>query len=121
MDIRGPKIRGDYQVVFKDEAPITFTIDPRPFLEQYMDASREFLGDGLSRMSATMDVSIKDFGCGVSASVTVSVSCGQDDANQQKAASFCVNRSLELAKWAYEVGEQQYFQMLAQRGIARKY
>jgi hypothetical protein len=46
--------------------------------EEFMSEFKALVGDGKAHVSVSADMSIKDFGTGAGAMITVSLTCGQD-------------------------------------------
>jgi hypothetical protein len=62
--------------------------------KELMDAYEQVVGNGLSRVSVSADMGIKDFGTGASAMVTITLTCNQD----QNTIDRAVTLAAELAR-----------------------
>jgi hypothetical protein len=121
MELAGtmPRVRGNYKIEFEKEAPISTFFElteehlPREFMSQLLAVK----GDGGNRVSMTTDFNKKDYGNGFGASATLSIGCGSDDATTSAAAALCSQWSIFFAKQHFEMAEQVYRQMMAERGV----
>lgn len=121
MELHGiaPRVRGHYTITFQNEAPINtffeFTEEHLP--REFMNQLAAVKGDGSNRVSMTTDFTMKDYGNGFAASATLSLNCGGTDELTSAAALVCSQWSIYFAKQHFELAEQTYKQMLAERGV----
>ncbi len=102
VDIRLPKMTGSFEIVL-DGKIVSSGIHDGSIPEEIMGYSDEVMGNGAARVAVTADVSMKDYGNGVSASVTLSISCNQDDQTIANVAG-------TLGQWARAFAQQNFNQ-----------
>ena len=74
--------------------PITYTFEDLP-PKEVMDEYQQLLGDCHARVTVSADMSLKDFGNGVSSMCTVSLTCNQDGNTIQRALGLAGH----IARW----------------------
>lgn len=80
-----------------------------------MDNYKAIIGDGQARVSVTADMGIKDFGTGVSCSVTVSLACDQSNVGIYSATALAGQAALFYVKDQRQRAEAELQQILASR------
>jgi hypothetical protein len=97
MDL--PKMTASVTISNKGDADILYTyLGEVP--KEIMDEFKNIIGDGMAKVSVSVDLSIKDYGTGASAMASVTLSCNQDMQTIQRAS--------ELAAWAAKKFASQY-------------
>lgn len=109
---RAPFFSAKYSVERKGQDPIHCTYEG-PVPEEVMDSYKQIIGDGQARVSATCDVGIKDFGTGVSATVTISLACDQSNEGITMASQWAGNLALHFAKEQRARADVELRQLLA--------
>jgi hypothetical protein len=112
--IHMPKVVGAVQIVVKN-GNTTFIPEDGNYPEGLMAYAESVIGNGLARVSATSDTSQKEFGNGVSSSVTISLSCNQDDATINNVAQTLGKWTQALARQNYDASFQEFEQMKTQK------
>lgn len=119
--MRLPKIKISRTFESKDHQQKFIEVAQLDIPEEYMQNIEAVIGDGKSHVSVSADMSIKEFGTGAGAMVTVTLTCGQsmdyieqaiDIAGtiaRQYAAEHQKQAELELQKIIKEKNQQQVF------------
>ena len=89
-------------LTLKGDPDINYTFNGEP-PKEVMDAYEQVVGNGLAKVSVSADLSIKDFGTGASAMVSISLTCNQDLATMQTA----VGLAGQMARWYAKENRQQ--------------
>ena len=111
--IRLPKVSGNVEVTFKRGDTITSSEDGA-YPEGLMAYAESVVGNGLARVAVCADFAAeKDHGNGVGSSVTISLSCNQDDTTINNVAQTLGKWTQALAKQNWDVGNAEYQQSLA--------
>lgn len=83
-----PRFKVTCQIDAEGIKPETFVFEgetPREIMDQF----KQLIGDANASVSVSTDMGVKKYGSGASAMVTVSLTCGQDQAS--------INAAMELA------------------------
>lgn len=72
------------------------------------DYSQQVMGNGQARVAVTADMSFKDYGNGVNVSVTLSLSCNQDDQTVNNTVQMLGVWSREYCKQQLELARAEY-------------
>lgn len=83
-----PRFKVTCKIEAKDLPPETLVYDGET-PKEIMDQFKQLIGDANASISVSTDMGVKKFGSGASAMVTVSLTCGQDQAT--------INAAMELA------------------------
>lgn len=83
--------------------------------EEIMAFADQVLGNGQARVAVTADFGMKDFGNGPSGSVTISLSCNQDDATIANVFQTLKDWTRGLARTHFEEMEKEFQQMFFSR------
>lgn len=75
--------------------------------KELMDHYKNLIGDGNAGVSVSTDISLKSFGSGVSAMVTVSLTCDQSLNGINAAAELAAQAARHYAKRFQKEGEQE--------------
>jgi len=105
--IRDPKVKiirtfGDKNKTYNEVAQLGLQDD---YMEVLMDKYEELIGDGQAHISVSSDMSIKDFGTGAGAMVTISLSCNQDAVTIEKAIDFAGVLARQFAAEHQQLGD----------------
>lgn len=84
--------------------------------KELMDAYQQMVGDGNAGVSVSTDMGVKNFGSGVSAMVTVSLSCNQDQTTLQNALEMAAQMGRWYANKFRDEAEQSLKQNLESQG-----
>lgn len=90
-----PKFYSSYSVKVQGKPEETFTYEG-DIPESIMDAYKKVLGDGLAKVSVSMDISMKDYGSGGSAMAAVTLTCGQSEDEIREAQEMARALALEF-------------------------
>jgi len=107
LHLRLPKITGRIDIMLNGQV---FTSNHDGEVPKEMaDFSKQVMGDAQFRVAVTTDLSFKEnFGNGVSTSVTLSISCNQDDATIHQVVQTIGMWSREYCKQQQELGRAEY-------------
>jgi hypothetical protein len=75
--------------------------------ESYMDIYKKLLGDAKARVSVSADMSLKEFGSGAGAMVTVTLSCNQDAETIEQAIDLAGKLAREYCVEHQKLAEQE--------------
>lgn len=84
--------------------------------KELMDAFTALIGDGKAGVSVSTDFSVKSFGNGVSAMVTVSLTCNQDQATLNATAELASQAARYYARKFQGEGERELREKLLGEG-----
>lgn len=93
-----PKFFSSYSVKVQGKPGEVYTLEGG-IPEELMDIYKKIVGDGLAKVSVGMDISMKDYGSGGSAMVSVTLTCGQSEEEIREAQD--IARSL-VSEFAYK-------------------
>jgi hypothetical protein len=111
--VRLPKIVGSREIVFNGTKTRDLNEGEVPVeVENY---AKSVIGDGQARVAVSADMSVKDFGNGCSASVTLSISCNQDDQTINHVVQALGNWTKAYARQQFLEVDKEYQQMKAQK------
>mgnify|MGYP006273500341 CR=1 FL=1 len=68
-----------------------------PIPEELMDEYQKIIGDGLAKVSISVDVSMKDYGAGASSMASVTLTCGQTESQIRVAQEMAKDLAMEFA------------------------
>lgn len=107
LHLRLPKITGRIDIMLNGQV---FTSNHDGEVPKDMaDYAKQVMGDGQARIAITTDLSFKEnFGNGVSTSVTLSLSCNQDDQTINQVVQMVGMWSREYCKQQQEMGRIEY-------------
>lgn len=111
--LRLPKVTGDVEILIDGESTRDLYEGEVP--EEIMAYAQQVIGNGQARVAVSADVSMKDFGNGVSASVTISLSCNQDDETINNVVNSLGVWTRGYAKQQMEQAYAEYQNMYAQK------
>lgn len=94
----------DTHLTFTDEVP-----------KEVMDAYEQVVGNGLAKVSVSADMSIKDFGTGASAMVSITLSCNQDERTIVQAVNLAGGMARYFAKENRQHAETELQGIIQQR------
>ncbi len=83
---------------------------------EVQDEYSRLAGDGKARVSASTDMSIKDFGTGASAMCSVSITVNQDQGSIERGLQVCWWLAKKYATQFRQEAEQEMLNILASRG-----
>ena len=83
--------------------------------EEIMAFAEQVVGNGGARVAVTADFGMKDFGNGPSGSVTISLSCNQDDATIGNVFQTLKGWTRSMARQHFEEMDKEFQQMFFQR------
>lgn len=109
IKIRLPKIVGSREIKF--DGAVTRDINEGEVPVEIENYAKSVVGDGLARVAVSADMSVKDFGNGCSASVTISLSCNQDDQTINHVVGTLGNWAKVYAKQQFLEVDKEYQQM----------
>src|SRR5512140_1439035 len=92
---------------------VTETSDEVP--EEIMAFADQVMGNGQARVAVTADFGMKDFGNGPSGSVTISLSCNQDDATIGNVFQTLKGWTKAMARQHFEEMDKEFQQMFFAR------
>lgn len=75
--------------------------------EEIMDAYEQVVGNGLARITVGADMSVKDYGTGASAMVSISLACNQDGKTIDKAVELAGELARNYAKEQRALAEKE--------------
>lgn len=109
LHLRQPKITGSREyVIGKDSLRETYEGEVP---KEMADYSQQVMGNGQARVAMTADMSFKDYGNGVSVSVTLSLSCNQDDQTINQVVGMLGTWSREYCKQQLAIAQDEYAKM----------
>lgn len=108
-----PKFTSSYSVKLEGKPEETFTYEG-DVPESIMDAYRKIAGDGLAKVSVSMDISMKDYGSGGSAMAAVTLTCGQSEDEIREAQEMARSLASEFAYKNALAARELYQGMLQQ-------
>lgn len=79
------------------------------------DYAKLVMGDGQARVAVSHDMGFKDFGNGVSVSVTLSLSCNQDATTLGNVVQMLGSWSREYCKQQLAIADQEYQKLYFQK------
>jgi hypothetical protein len=79
--------------------------------EEMADYSQQVMGNAQARIAVTTDMAFKDYGNGVSVSVTLSLSCNQDDTTVNNVIQTLGSWSREYCKQQLSIAQDEYKQL----------
>lgn len=115
--IREPRFHVTCQLEAPDMKTETLIFEgetPREIMDQY----KQLIGDGNASVSVSTDMSVKKFGAGASAMVTVSLSCNQDQQTIAAAIDLAAQTGRYYAKAYQAQAESELRQALQSQGRA---
>lgn len=74
----------------------------------HMDEIQQIMGNGQARVTVSADFGIKEFGTGVSAMATVSLTCNQDTATIERAAKIAGDIARDIAQEQRQRAEREF-------------
>jgi hypothetical protein len=104
--LRLPKIVGSREYVI--DGKTTRDIYEGEVPKEMDDYAKAVMGDGQARVAVTTDMGFKDYGNGVSVSVTLSMSCNQDVTTVNNTVQFLGSWSREYCKQQLAIADQEY-------------
>lgn len=113
IELTIPRYSGNFTVVYKDDKSNFLYEGEVP--KELMDAYQELIGDGKARVAVSAGVGIKDFGTGADASVTVSLTCNQDQQTINKAIGLAAQTAQQAAAYYQSQGAAQAKQLETQQ------
>jgi hypothetical protein len=93
-----PKLVIEGRVAIPNRPDVIISWDQTEIPRDVMDAYELVAKDGKAKVQVGNEISMKDYGTGFSAYASVTLSCGQDDATIQQAASLASNLALHYAR-----------------------
>jgi len=111
--IRQPKVVGSREVVLHGK--VTRNIYEGEVPKEMDDYAKQVIGDGNARVAVTTDMGIKDYGNGVSVSVTLSLSCNQDNATVNNVVQALAHWGREYCKQQLTIADQEFQELLLQK------
>jgi hypothetical protein len=106
---RLPKITGSTEIDINKQV-YTSTHDGE-VPKEMADYSQQVKGDGQARVAVSADMAFKDYGNGVSVSVTLSLSCNQDDQTVNNVVQTLSGWSREYCKQSLALARVEYEKM----------
>lgn len=114
MEIKEPRFRVGVHLTI-DKMSHNFSY-PGEKPKELMDRYKAVLGDGKAGISVSTDFSVKSFGNGSSAMVTVSLTCGQDEQSMNAAAELAAGAARYYAAKFQAEGEVELRNQLIAKG-----
>jgi hypothetical protein len=115
--IRLPKIVA-WREISVDGQNTRYTYDGEVPME-VLNQAGDLLGGGAARVSVSQDMSLKEFGSGAAAGVTISLSCEQSDTVIAQAVGLAGYWAREYVKQQLELADQEYQTLAAQKKAAK--
>ena len=103
---REPKITGSMEYIVGGKT--TRDIYEGEVPKEMSDYAQQVMGNAQARVAVTTDMAFKDYGNGVSVSVTLSLSCNQDDQTVNNVVQALGGWSRAYCKQQLEVARQEY-------------
>lgn len=91
-----PRYSASFTVKVGNQPAQVFTYEG-PVPERVMDAYRQVVGDGLAKITVSVDFGMKDYGAGVSSMASVTLSCGQTEQEIRRASELAGELAREFA------------------------
>lgn len=111
--IHMPKVVGGKELVI--DGQVAHDVYEGEVPEEIMAFAEQVIGNGAARVAVTNDVSMKDYGNGVSCSVTISLSCNQDDQTLDTVVGALGNWTKEYAKQQFNQAYEEFKTLYAQK------
>lgn len=117
IEHRLPKVAGDFSLIYTDRTgkKEEHYLYSGEVPKEVMDAYQQLIGDGKARVAVSADFAVKDFGTGAGASVTVSLSCNQDQQTINAAINLAAQTAQQAAAHFQSQGAQQAKQLESQQ------
>lgn len=109
-----PRFSASVHITAPGKETITYTFDddvPRQLMDEY----QQLVGDGKARVTVSADMSLKDFGKGVSSMVSVSLTCNQDQQTIQRALGLAGHVARWFAKENRQLADNELQTIAAQQ------
>jgi hypothetical protein len=121
-----PKVVGAIQFSVNDKSnnrkeswTQSFQLDDR-IPRNIMDEIKALIGDGNAKVTVGADFGISDYGTGAKASAFVTLTCGQDTASIERAASIAGDLARDIAQEQRQRAENELQTILAARQPANQ-
>lgn len=111
-----PKISAQFTIEAKNQDSRVFTFEGE-IPEALMSVYKEVLGDERAKVGVGTEVSVKNFGTGVSASCYVTLTCGQDKHSIDRAFDLASALARDFAQQQRFHAENELNVLLQQRGV----
>jgi len=112
-----PKLSADMTIEQKGQPAIHYQFTGE-VPKEVMDAYEQVVGNGLSRVSVSTDMGIKDFGTGASAMVTITLTCNQDAKTIEKAVELAGTLARGYANENRQRAENELSSIIEQKKAA---
>lgn len=106
---RLPKMLSSIDIEFNKQHYTSLSDGEVP--KEMSDYSQQVMGNGQARVAVSTDMAFKDFGNGAGVSVTLSLSCNQDDATVNNVVQMLGTWSREYCKQQLAVARVEYEKM----------
>jgi hypothetical protein len=113
--VHAPKIGGGVQIITPKGTENLTHNGVLP--EALMAYAESVVGNAQAKVSATSDLAMKEYGNGCSSSITISLTCNQDDATINNVAQTLGKWTQSLAKQNFDEAWNEFQQAKAAKGV----